>query len=188
MLMLYHLLIARTGEKKDSPWSQCFLKNILLLRMVDFLEFLHLPLCHKDTWHNSLKKPNITNWSEICQKMYTLTIVLNEEKPEKLQEVYAEYSVVFQQNCILNWINAIKVYFQLLVSLADEHNLIFAISMQASESFTEFHQGQITAIKVFSCSHSCATKQNSFTILAAANQNCQYSVSRSKKILVSMFE
>lgn len=68
---------------------------------------------------------------------------------EKLQEVYAEYSVVSQQNCILKWVNAIKVYFQLPISLADEHKLIFAISMQASESFTEFHQKQITAIKYF---------------------------------------
>jgi len=73
------------------------------------------------------------------------------------------------------------------VSLADEHKLIFAISMQASESFTEFHQGQITAIKVFSCFHSYATKQKSFTILANAKQNFQYSFSRRKKILsVSM--
>lgn len=104
---------------------------------------------------------------------------------EKLQEVYAEYSVASQQNRV----NAIKVYFQFPVSLADEHKLILAISIQASESFTEFHQGQITAIKVFSCFHSCATKQNSFTILANANQNRQYSVSRRKKILlVSMFE
>lgn len=79
------------------------------------------------------------------------------------------------------------MYFQIPVSLADEHKLIFAISMQASESITEFHQGQITAIKVFSCFHNCATKQNSFTTLANAKQNCQYSVSRRKNILVSMF-
>lgn len=74
-----------------------------------------------------------------------------------------------------------KVYFHLSVSLADEHTLIYAISMQASEPFTEFHQGQITAIKVFSCFCGCATKQNPFTILANANQNCQYSVSRRKR-------
>lgn len=48
-------------------------------------------------------------------------------------------------------------------------------------TFTEFHQGQITAIKVFSCFCGCATKQNPFTILANANQNCQYSVSRRKR-------
>lgn len=73
------------------------------------------------------------------------------------------------------------MYFQLSVTLADEHKLIHAISMQASEPFTEFHQGQITAIKVFSCFCGCATKQNPFTILANANQNCQYSVSRKKR-------
>lgn len=63
-------------------------------------------------------------------------------KIEKLQEVYSKYSDAFQQNCILKWVNAMKVYFQLPLALADEHKLIFAISMQASESFNEFHQGQ----------------------------------------------
>lgn len=75
-----------------------------------------------------------------------------------------------------------KVYFQLPVSLADEHKLIFVVNMQASESFTEFYRRQIAAIKVFSCFHNCATKQNSFTILSNANQNGKYSVSRRKSV------
>lgn len=81
------------------------------------------------------------------------------------------------------------MYFQLPVSLADERQLIFAISIQFSESFSKFRQKQITAIKVFSCFHSCATEQNSSTILDNANKICQYSVSRREKmLLVPTFE
>lgn len=82
-----------------------------------------------------------------------------------------------------------KVYFKLPVSLVDEYKLFSVANMQASESFNEFYQGQITAIKVVSCFHSCATKQNSFTILPNANQNGKYSISRRKNtLLVSMFK
>lgn len=78
------------------------------------------------------------------------------------------------------------MYFQLSVTLADEHKLIYAISMQASEPFTEFHRGQINAIRVFLCFCGCATKKNPFTILANANQNCQYSASRRKRYYWSL--
>lgn len=51
---------------------------------------------------------------------------------------YYEF-IISQQNNILKQVNAIKVYFHLPVSLVDEHKLVFPISLQASESFIEFH-------------------------------------------------
>lgn len=103
------------------------------------------------------------------ENIYTSNCIKLREN-RKLWKINAEYSV-----------ETPKLYFKigkcdksvlsLLCFSGRGAQINFVISMQVSESFIEFHQGWITAIIVFSCSHGCAAKQNYSTMLANANQN-----------------